>query len=81
MNVLIQLRRGHTGIDALNYLLGHGDWIDMTAVQAVTELTDAAGNLIEMDTLTTTIALENIRSHDAQWNWNNEWQRCAFRNK
>ena len=46
---LIELRGGHAGVDSGDDLLRDDDGIDVVGVQAVAELLNSGGDLVELD--------------------------------
>lgn len=62
---LIELDGGDAGVHSLDDLLGDADGVDELGVEAIAELGDAGGDLVEVDGLLLAVALENIHGHDS----------------
>ena len=56
---LIQLARGHAGVDALHHLHRDRHGVDEPGVQPAAQLADAGGDLVEMHLLLAAIALDD----------------------
>jgi hypothetical protein len=52
---IVKLHRRDASIDTRDDLLGNGHRVDMLSVQAVTQPRDTSGDLVELDTLLTTV--------------------------
>ncbi|ETO66083.1 hypothetical protein, variant [Phytophthora nicotianae P1976] len=57
---LVQLRCGYAGVHAGHDLLGDLDSVDVVRVEPIAELGNARRNLVELDVLATTVALDDV---------------------